>query len=51
MAEGAPLAAAMDAGEARSAAYQYLFRAAADFVTPRDLYTPPSLELRGLLAI
>lgn len=33
--------------EARSAAYEHLFRAAADFVTPADLYTTKSLVLVG----
>ena len=45
------LAAAPDPAEARSAAYAYLFRAAADFVTPRDLYTTESLELLGTVAL
>ena len=44
---GALAAAPPDAGEVRSAAYQYLFRAAADFVTPRDLGVTPSLFLLG----
>lgn len=37
----------LDEAEVRSAAYQYLFRAAADFVTPRDLYTTGSLVALG----
>jgi len=46
---GAPAATRAPAA-ARSAAYAYLFRAAADFVTPRDLYTTDSLELLGTVA-
>lgn len=39
----------MGESEERSVAYQYLFQAAADFVTPRDLYTTDSLILLGTI--
>jgi hypothetical protein len=43
--------ATMDDVEARSVAYQYLFQAAPDFVTPADLYTTESLVLLGTMEI
>ncbi len=43
--------AAADETSARSVAYQYLFQAAPDFVTPADLYTTESLVLLGTMEI
>ncbi len=40
-------AATMGETVERTAAYQYLFQAAPDFVTPADLYTTDSLVLLG----
>lgn len=41
----------MDLAPERSAAYEYLFSAAPDFVTPADLYTTGSLALLGTVEI
>jgi len=48
-AEARAAARGIDEAAERSAAYDYLFTAAPDFVTPADLYTTESLELLGMI--
>ena len=49
--EARAMGATMGGEAARSDAYQYLFQAAPDFVTPADLYATESLVLLGSMEI